>query len=269
MGSFPGPRSMRVKQDRPSALWEHASAPQQTTLRVHWAAWPGRGLGEPPPSWEEWGVEETTLPAQDPSCSPDTRSHPPAPVATQPNADIAPGQREAAVGTGWEPPTHARHPPLLTISAALPGPPCHGLTPRAGGTHARAPLAPRACSLLAPQQPTASLTPRAERTRLGCQSGGVPARCPAAGPPATPAHHPISLQRAGSLLSTKNVSFKAASQRPSRRQVRAGARRGGSRQPAGRHSTGSSHAGAWPCPTWPRAPSAHTDPSEPPSQKTG
>lgn len=82
LGSFPGPRSMRVKQDRPSALWEHASAPQQTILRVHWAAWPGRGLGEPPPSWEEWGVEETTLPAQDPSCSPDTRSHPPAPVAT-------------------------------------------------------------------------------------------------------------------------------------------------------------------------------------------
>lgn len=58
-----------------------------------------------------------------------------------------------------------------------------GRTPRAGGACARAPLAPWALGLLAPPQPAAWLTLRAQRTRLRCRSGGSPAR------------HPVSLQK--------------------------------------------------------------------------
>lgn len=230
-GSLPGPRSMHMKQDRPSPLGTRFRPPTNY-LRVRWAARPGRGPGEPPPSWEEWGAEETTLPAQDASHSSDTSAHPPAPW------------RHSRAG----PPTHA-HRPLLTddLRGSRRPPASRGVHPGLGA-HAPGPRwhpGPSAC--LHPHSP-----------QLGSPSGhsepdygaGLVAPLPAT----------LFLCKSRKPTFYKNVSFKVASQRRSRSQVRAGATaRPVQTDSPGRHSTGGSQAGAWPCPPRPQAPGAHTD----------
>lgn len=181
-GSLPGPRSMHMKQDRASPLGTRFRPPTNY-LRVRWAARPGRGPGEPPPSWEEWGAEETTLPAQDASHSSDTSARPPAPWRHSRAPVSLPGRGRLLRAPGGA--SDTRTPPTPDgRSARLPqAARVTGRTPRAGGARARAPLAPWALGLLAPPQPAAWLTLRAQRTRLRCRSGGSPAR------------HPVSLQK--------------------------------------------------------------------------
>lgn len=195
------------------------------------AAW--ERPGEPPPSWEEWGAEETTLPAQDASRSSDTSARPPAPW------------RHSRAG----PPTHA-HRPLLTddLRGSRRPPASRGVHPGLGA-HAPGPRwhpGPSAC--LHPHSP-----------QLGSPSGhsepdygaGLVAPLPAT----------LFLCKSRKPTFYKNVSFKVASQRRSRSQVRAGATaRPVQTDSPGRHSAGGSQAGAWPCLPRPQAPGAHTDP---------
>lgn len=146
------------------------------------------------------------------------------------------------------PPTHA-HRPLLTddLRGSRRPPASRGVHPGLGA-HAPGPRwhpGPSAC--LHPHSP-----------QLGSPSGhsepdygaGLVAPLPAT----------LFLCKSRKPTFYKNVSFKVASQRRSRSQVRAGATaRPVQTDSPGRHSAGGSQAGAWPCPPQPQAPGAHTD----------